>query len=145
MAIIRILLKNKPTKKAANIRQHGPVHSAAVFRGLVLLHGRGKQETQPYLLTEYHSLQALDRYRHSPEEHTCSAWTHLPDGLPAKVAAGNGLLLRSNILGGHRLSTHHVEKQLLVLGGFVFLIDAPVQAIFLTCPFSALPAQAART
>lgn len=116
-----------------------------MFRGLVLLHGRGKQETQPYLLTEYNSLQALDRHRHSAEEHTCSAWTPLPDGLPAKAVVGNGLLLRLNILGGHRLSTHHVEKQLLVLGGFVFLIDTPVQAIFLTCPFSALPAQAART
>lgn len=47
---------------------------------------------------------------------------HLSTWLPGKVATGSGLLLRLNVLGGHRLSALHVEKQLLALRG-VFLMD----------------------
>lgn len=92
-------------------------------------------------LTQDHGVRVADRCAYKkgngPEECVCLG--HLSTWLPGKVAAGGGLLLQWNVLGGHELSALHVEKQLLGLRG-VFLMDTHAWAIFLTYTFSTLPA-----
>lgn len=78
-------------------------------------------------LTQDHGVQLPDRCTYKkgngPEEYVSGlSLGHLSTWLPGKVATGSGLLLRLNVLGGHRLSALHVEKQLLALRG-VFLMD----------------------